>query len=73
MVGFVKALVGAFFILFAIFFRFYFFTNDVLTQFGMSATDIYNLTQKMKIFDPFYYMFTVGLGLAVIVWGVTQG
>lgn len=68
MVNFIKAFLGAGIIMFSIFFRFYFFTTDVLTHFGMSATDVYNITEKMAVFDPIYYTLTIGVGLFIILW-----
>ena len=72
MVSFPKAFLGAGVILFGIFFRFYFFTNDVLVHFGMSPTDVYELLEKMKVLDPFYYTVVVGVGLFIIMWSIPQ-
>ncbi len=72
MAGYVRAFFGGFFILFAIFFRFYFFSTDVLYSLGFSPTEAYNIMEKIKVFDPFYYIFTLALGIFLIIWGVTS-
>ena len=72
MVNFKLIFLGMGITLMSIFLRFYIFTADFLGHFGYSATDIYNISETMRIIDPLYYITTVGFGLFVVVWGITH-
>ena len=72
MVGFVRIFLGAFILITSLFLRFYIFTTEILTSFGMSVNEAYALIEKMALFDPIFYIVMIGGSMLLVVWGATM-